>query len=76
MRARTAFLVSLSLANYSEFGLIVGTIGVALGWLDSGWLVVLAIALALSFMLAAPANSMAHGLYARWAKPVEAFRKR
>ena len=34
LRARTSLLTSLSLANYSEFGLIVGAIAVGAGWLS------------------------------------------
>ena len=52
---------------------IVGTIGVAQGWLDSAWLVVLAIALSFTFVLAAPANAMAHDLYARWCSFLKRF---
>ncbi len=73
LRARTSLLTSLSLANYSEFGLIVGSIGVAHGWLDKGWLVVLAIALSFTFILAAPANAMAHDLYSRWCDRLKRF---
>lgn len=35
LRARTSFFTSFSLANYSEFGLIVGAAGVANGWIPS-----------------------------------------
>ncbi|MCK5667715.1 MAG: cation:proton antiporter, partial [Gammaproteobacteria bacterium] len=45
LRARTSLLTSLSLANYSEFGLIVCVVGVANGWVGSEWLIVIAIAL-------------------------------
>ena len=62
LRARTSSLTSLSLANYSEFGLIVGTIAVANGWLTSDWLVVIAIALSMSFVMAAPINSAAQSI--------------
>ena len=65
LRARTSMLASLSLANYSEFGLIVGSIGVASGWMSGDWLVIIAIALSISFILAAPLNSAAHIIYAR-----------
>jgi predicted Kef-type K+ transport protein len=65
LRARTSMLASLSLANYSEFGLIVGSIGVASGWMSSDWLVIIAIALSITFILAAPLNSGAHSIYAR-----------
>jgi predicted Kef-type K+ transport protein len=65
LRARSAFLAALSLATYSEFGLIVAKLGVERGWLDEGWLVTLAIAVALSFALAAPVNRISHRLFAR-----------
>jgi hypothetical protein len=65
LRARTSMLASLSLANYSEFGLIVGSIGVATGWISGDWLVIIAIALSITFILAAPLNSAAHSIYAR-----------
>lgn len=66
LRSRTAFLASLSLANYSEFGLIVGAIAVNAGWIGPQWLVIIAVALAISFVLAAPFNSQAHALYSRF----------
>lgn len=73
LRARTSLLASLSLSNYSEFGLIVGAIGVANGWIDGQWLVILAIALSTTFIMAAPANSMAHAIYARWSDRLKRF---
>ena len=66
LRARTAFLSSLSLANYSEFGLIVGAIGVNNGWMSNEWLITIAIALAMTFVIASPVNAAAHDLYARY----------
>jgi predicted Kef-type K+ transport protein len=65
LRARSAFLAALTLATYSEFGLIVADIGVRNGWLGEQWLVTLAIALALSFAIAAPINRVSHRLYTR-----------
>jgi len=65
LRARTATLTSLSLANYSEFGLIVGGVGATNGWISGDWLVILAVALSISFVLASPLNIKAHDLYAR-----------
>jgi glutathione-regulated potassium-efflux system ancillary protein KefC len=44
LRARTATLTALHLANYSEFGLIVGAIAIKHGWLGSEWLVLIAVA--------------------------------
>lgn len=63
LRARTSMLTSLSLANYSEFGLIVCAVGVANGWVGSEWLIVIAIALSISYIVAAPLNTRSHQLY-------------
>ncbi|WP_236725753.1 cation:proton antiporter family protein [Candidatus Reidiella endopervernicosa] len=65
LRARTSLLATLNLSNYSEFGLIVAAIGVSSGWLDSEWLVVIAIALSLSFVVAAPLTSSDDQIYSR-----------
>ncbi len=73
LRARTSLLAALSLANYSEFGLIVAASAVAGGWIGSEWLVVIAIALSMTFVLAAPLNSAAHSLYARFHGRLEPF---
>lgn len=54
LRARTSLLATLNLSNYSEFGLIVVAIGVSNHWLQADWLVILAVALSLSFIIAAP----------------------
>ncbi|WP_319405204.1 cation:proton antiporter family protein [uncultured Desulfosarcina sp.] len=75
LRARNAILASLSLANYSEFGLIVAAIGVGNGWIGADWLVILAIALSLTFIMAAPANSTAHAIYARWSNQLKRFER-
>ncbi len=66
LRARTSLLATLNLTNYSEFGLIVAAIGVANGWLDGEWLVVIAIALSLSFVIAAPLNNIDDRIYSRF----------
>ena len=73
MRARSSLLASLILANFSEFGLICGAIGVENGWLEAQWLVIIAIALALSFVLESPVNGMAHDLYARFVASLRRF---
>ena len=66
LRSRTALLTSLSLANYSEFGLIVVSLAVSQGLLDAQWLVMLAVALSLSFLVASPFNKSAHLIFARF----------
>ncbi|HEY5602958.1 MAG TPA: cation:proton antiporter family protein [Gammaproteobacteria bacterium] len=63
LRARSSFLATLSLATYSEFGLIVASLGVRNGWLDPEWLVLLAVTVALSFAIAAPLNRHGHILH-------------
>ncbi len=63
LRARTAFLTALALASYSEFALIVVKFMVGNGQLSADWLVLLAITVALSFVIAAPFNRFAHQLY-------------
>jgi predicted Kef-type K+ transport protein len=63
LRARTSMLAALGLANYSEFGLIVGSIGVTAGWIDGNWLITIAIAMSITFVLAAPLNAKAHAIY-------------
>lgn len=62
-RARTAFLTSLTLATFSEFGLIVASIGVANGLISNELMVMLAVAVAMSFTISAPLNRYAHNIY-------------
>lgn len=76
MRARSATLASLGLANFSEFGLIVGAIGVKEGMLGVEWLVVFALALAFSFLVASPANTFSARLYRRLRHPLHRFETR
>jgi len=66
LRARTSLLTTLNLTNYSEFGLIVVAIGVSNGWMDAQWLVVIAIALSLSFVIAATLNDRDNKIYSRY----------
>ena len=63
LRARTATLSSLTLANYSEFGLIVGAIAVSNAWLTEDWLVTIALSLTITIIVAAPFNMIANRLY-------------
>ena len=64
LRSRTAFLGSLALGNYSEFGLIVAFLSVDAGWLSEEWLVILALAVSLSFVVTSVAYRRAHTTYA------------
>jgi len=65
LRARTSLLASVNLTNFSEFGLIVAAIGVANSWITSEWLIIIAIAMSLSFAIAAVFNEIANPLYAK-----------
>jgi len=73
LRVRTSLLASLSLANYSEFGLIVGAVGVSNGWIGNEWLVIIAVALSITFILASPLNTAAHTIYERFGIPLKPF---
>ena len=60
LRYRTSLLAGLSLTNYSEFGLIVVSVGVSSGMLEPAWLVEISIAVALSFVVSALLNGRGH----------------
>jgi len=73
LRAHTSLFASLALANYSEFGLIVGAIAVANGWLSGDWLVIIALALTLTFIVAAPLNTRSRDLYKKLQAHISPF---
>ncbi len=54
LRTSTSWRASFNLNNFSEFGLIVGALAVSMGWLNKDWIAVFAIALSISFVVAAP----------------------
>jgi len=66
LRARTAFLSSLTLANFSEFGLIVASVGAANQWIPNEWVTIIALALTISFIIAAPLNVRSYALITRF----------
>ncbi|TXS96668.1 hypothetical protein FV139_04135 [Parahaliea maris] len=70
---RTALLASLSLANYSEFGLIVVAIAASAGWMDAQWSGAISLAIAVSFLIASPLNRFSHKIYRRWCHRLQAF---
>lgn len=69
LRARTSFLTALSLTAYSEFGLIVAA-GIPAA---EAFLVPLAIAVSVSFVIAAPLNRIAHPLFERLENSLQRF---
>jgi len=66
LRARTSLLATFNLSNYSEFGLIVAAIAVASGWLVEEWLLIIAIAVSISFVLSAALNIVPDRIYSRY----------
>lgn len=66
LRVRNAFMVATSLTAYSEFALIAGAAAAAGGLIPESLLVVLALAVVLSFIISAPLNRGVHSLYARF----------
>ncbi|MBR9729578.1 cation:proton antiporter [Shewanella intestini] len=66
LRARTAIFASFNLANYSEFGLIVAAVAAHKGWLPPEWLIIIAVALSISFLVAAPLNASVNRIYQRF----------
>lgn len=73
LRARTSYLASLVLSNYSEFGLIVVALAVSLGWLGAEWLVVLALAVSFSFVLTGSAYKTSHNQYTKFKDRLKSF---
>ena len=71
LRARTSFLAALSLTAYSEFGLIVAA-GIPAA---ESFLVPLAIAVSISFVIAAPLNRFAHPLFERFEQKLQPFER-
>ena len=63
LRASTSWRTSFNLANYSEFGLILGAIAVSAGWLSKEWLAVFAIVISISFIISAPLVNIRDNLY-------------
>jgi predicted Kef-type K+ transport protein len=65
LRARTSLHSTLALSTYSEFGLIVTAGAVSAGYLTDEWVGIIGVAVAASFILAAPVHAGRHEIYAR-----------
>lgn len=76
LRARTSVLSAAALANHSEFGLIVISLAAARGMVSNDWTVTIALAVAISFLLAIPLNHYAHRIYNRWHAPLSRLQTR
>lgn len=75
LKARTAFLASLTLGNFSEFGLIVGAISVQSGWLSTQWLVILSLAVSISFVITNILYPFAHEFFTEHKDAIKRFEK-
>jgi predicted Kef-type K+ transport protein len=75
LRARTSLFSSITLGNFSEFGLIVAALGVSQGFLSVDWLLVMAIAVSASFAVAAPFSDRAEVTYHNYKKIWDIYQK-
>ncbi|MGB5708682.1 MAG: cation:proton antiporter [Arenicellales bacterium] len=75
LRASTSWRTSLNLANYSEFGLIVGALAASAGWLPKEWLAVFAVVISISFILSAPLVNIRNSLYQAWRPRLKRFER-
>lgn len=73
LRSQTAWLGSTVLNQYSEFGLIVMTIAFQAELLSHEWLVILAIAVSLSFVISSTVNLYSDRLYTLWRDQLAQF---
>jgi predicted Kef-type K+ transport protein len=74
LRARTSLFSSLTLTNFSEFGLIVAAIAVGQGLVAPDWLLIMAMTVSISFALSSPLSYFAEDLYQKigsWLRPLE-----
>ena len=75
LRSSTSWRSSLNLANYSEFGLIIGALAYDVGWLSKEWLAVFAIVVSLSFIISAPMVNIRDRWYQNWRDKLKKFER-
>ena len=63
LRARSSLFSSLTLTNYSEFGLIVAALAVAQNLLSPEWLIIMAITVSISFAVSSPLSTNSELIY-------------
>jgi len=73
LRSRTSLFTSFTLANYSEFGLIVASLATYKGWLSKDWLIITAIAVSLSFIISSILNKYANAIYSHYSFALKRF---
>jgi predicted Kef-type K+ transport protein len=75
LRARSNFLTSMHLSNYSEFGLIVGAVAVSSGLLTSDWLVTIALTMSFSFLLSSPVVERSYEIFERFKDRLQSWNR-
>lgn len=60
---RSSYFAAISLTNYSEFGLIVGVLATKMGWIPTQWLIILALAISISFIISSVLNNYSVKLF-------------
>ncbi|WP_196139924.1 cation:proton antiporter family protein [Aliikangiella sp. G2MR2-5] len=73
LRGRTAFLTALLMSNFSEFGLIVLSLSSEMGLIGKNWLVILALAVSISFIFTSITYRLAHKIYARFKHKIKRY---
>ncbi|MCM8534852.1 MAG: cation:proton antiporter [Lentisphaeraceae bacterium] len=76
LRISTSWRTSLNLANYSEFGLIVGALAFEAGWLPKEWLAVFAIVVSLSFIISAPLSNVRDTWFQKYRDKLKKFERK
>jgi len=76
LRSRTSLFAAFSLANYSEFGLIVASLATYNGWLTQDWLIITAIAVSMSFIIASLFNKYADTIYSYFTPTLKRFQSK
>ena len=71
LRARTSWHTAITLATFSEFGLIVVASGVDAELIGEEWAGVVALVVAASFVIASPLNTVRYRLYQKWGPRLE-----
>jgi len=67
LRARTSLFTSLTLTNFSEFGLIVAAIAAGQNLVSPDWVLIMAMTVSISFALSSPLSYFAESLYQKFA---------
>ncbi len=70
---RASYFAAISLTNYSEFGLIIGLIGTKMGWINSQWLVVIALSISISFVISSLLNKHSIRIFEKYLSLICSF---